>query len=1129
MNLIKVYKSFILQPIKQRICRFSCLYLLLMATFNPLHAQAGVIRNSKITSTFTNQPLAVVLSTLEKKCPYIFTYNASLFPKKFVTANFRDKPLDEVLDFLLTDIGFSYTAKEKYIIIIPAEQGALNRQTTIRGSVLDSAGRAVQGVAIAVNDKSVTATDQDGRFALQAAIGAKLRFSMIGYETQELTVQSDAALTIRLKESSAVLNEVMVVGYGTQKKTSVTGAVSSVTGDLLAALPVPSISQALQGRVAGLMVTNNGGPGVAPVIQIRGVSSINSSSGPLYIVDGVPASNMGSFDNADVQSVEVLKDASAAAIYGSRGTNGVILVNTKKGAIGKLKINFSSFNGVEATPKTKELLNTAQYLQYERALNGNAGIAMPPRLQPANFNLPIYAGTTQTYATTDTDWQDAYFKNGYLSQQNISVSGGNEVSRFYTSGGYFKQEGITQGLNYYRGNFRINSEHQISKVVTFGETLLLSFSRQRYEASSSGRSKLLSVIRSLPYLPVYDPTTNGGYRNAENSIDGSDPTNPLEDAVLLGNNHNNTSKLFGSAYLNFKIAPWLSFRSTFGLDHTSTYIHSFSPIFDDRGRNAAVATINDQNNTGDSFLFTQQLTADHTFGKHHINAVAVFETQSGQSRNVVQSGSQATNNIETFAGATNVNLLSTAQESFLLSAVGRINYDFADKYLLSAAIRRDGYSAWAPGYKFATFPSISAGWRINKEAFMSSVESISELKLRAGYGITGLASVGNYAWQALVNENASSYPFNNVITVGNATYYNQMGNTMLEWEKTKQINVGLDLGLFRNKFTVSAEYYKRETNNLILQVPTPMSFGLNKSGVLANVGSMYNKGFDLQLAYHKNEGEFQWDLTGLISTVRNKVIQLNSSNAIIDAGADANFGSGYALTRTIAGSAIQSFYGFVTDGIFQTQAEVDSSPVQIAGKTAPGDIRFKDLNNDGVINSDDRTFLGSYLPKFSYSLNYAARYQNFDMSVFFQGQQGNKIFNAARIMEEGMARLYGAGVAVLDAWTPTNTGTSVPRAINGDPNQNARTSDRWIEDGSYLRLKNVTLGYTVPKTSLKSFLKGSFSSIRIYAASQNLYTFTKYKGWDPEIGFNNGSLTSGIDYGQYPSARSISLGLQLGL
>ena len=1132
MNFIKVYKTFILSTTKHTRMPLAIAAFLIAFLCYPQLLKAEDIKKVKVNAHFGNATVESALQQLQSRCSYVFTYNAELLPKKkTITASFNNQPLSEVLDFVLKNTGLSYTEKNKYILILPVPSKSADKvQNKITGTVKDTTGAPLPNVTVFIKGKSgVTTTNKDGWFSIPANTGDQLVFTMVGFLRKEITVGNKTVIDILLSEVKSSLGEVVVVGYGSQKRTSLTGAVSSVSAELINALPVPNVAQALQGRVAGLNVINNGGPGAAPIIQIRGISSINGSSSPFYVIDGVPAGNLANFDNADIQNVEVLKDASAAAIYGSRATNGVILITTRKGTNSKLKIELNSFTGIEETHKRVDLLNTSQYLLYERALNGNAGIGLPPRLQPASFNLPIYTGATQTFAETNTDWQDAYFKSGLLTRQNISLSGGNEFSKFYSSAGYYNQDGVVQGLGYQRGNFRINSEHRISKGVTFGENLYLVYSRQRSEGSTGTRSKLVNVVRSLPYLPVYDPTTNGGYRGAENSVDGSDPTNPLEDAVLLGDNHNNTSRLFGSTYLNFQFTPWLSFRSTFGLDHSEVTIHSFSPVYDDKGRSATVATINDQKNNNDSFLYTQQLNLNKTLGQHHIDFTAVYETQEGKSSNVVSSGNQATNLIQTFAGATNINLVSAKDRSFLVSYVGRLNYDLADKYLFSAAIRRDGYSAWAPGHKFATFPSASIGWRINEENFMKHIQAISELKLRAGFGITGLASVGNYAWQALVNENASTYPFNNTLTVGNATYYNQLGNKELEWEKTKQLNIGIDLGLLRNKFTLSAEYYKRQTNNLILQVPTPMSFGLNKVGVFANVGSMYNSGFDFQLGYHDHGGKFKYDITGIISTVRNKVLALNSNNAILDAGADANFGSGFAITRTQAGQPIQSFYGFVTDGIFQSQEQVNQSPVQVIGKTAPGDIKFKDLNNDGVINSDDRTFLGSNLPKFNYSLNFSASYRNFDASIFLQGVHGNKIYNAARVIEEGMTRLYNAGTAVLNAWTPTNTNTDIPRAISGDPNQNSRTSDRWLESGSFLRFKNLTLGYNIPKSSLSTFLHGSITNLRVYVASQNLLTITSYKGWDPEIGYSNGSLTSGVDYGQYPSARSFSIGLQVGL
>jgi hypothetical protein len=378
--------------------------------------------------------------------------------------------------------------------------------------------------------------------------------------------------------------------------------------------------------------------------------------------------------------------------------------------------------------------------------------------------------------------------------------------------------------------------------------------------------------------------------------------------------------------------------------------------------------------------------------------------------------------------------------------------------------------------------------------------------------------------------NGAVYPFNNTVpSGGNASFYNAISNLDLEWEKTKQLNIGVDLGLFNNRLTLSADYYRRKTDNLMLSVPTPGSFGFSRTGVLANVGAMENNGLDLQLMYKKSVGDFKWDITGNISFISNKVVSLNTPNATIDQGGDQDFGGGAPITRTKAGEAIQSFYGYVVDGIFQSDAEVASSPFQ-TDKTKAGDLKFRDISGpdgkpDGVITADDRTFLGNYLPDFTYSLNYSATYKNFDASVFFQGVQGNKIFNATRIISEGMARLFGSGTEVLNAWTPTNTNT---RAISGDPNQNVRPSTRWIENGSYLRLKNIMIGYTIPAGFLENFTKGTVSSFRIYVSSQNLLTFTKYKGWDPEIGSKNTTLTNGIDYGQYPAARSFLFGLQVG-
>lgn len=478
--------------------------------------------------------------------------------------------------------------------------------------------------------------------------------------------------------------------------------------------------------------------------------------------------------------------------------------------------------------------------------------------------------------------------------------------------------------------------------------------------------------------------------------------------------------------------------------------------------------------------------------------------------------------------ATNVSVQTLVGENTLISYLGRVNYDYKGKYLFSAAIRRDGLSVWAPGKKWATFPSGSVGWRIDQEDFMQNQKHISELKLRVGYGVTGLNGLvlGNTPWLVSVNSNSAYYPFNNSITAGPASSIQRLGNQELEWEKTNQLNIGLDLGLWQNKVTLSAEYYQRKTDNLILSVPLPPSFGYINSTVAQNVGSMQNNGLELQLGYNDREGDFKWYASANLSVNTNEVTRLAEGVTNIEAGGNGDFGT-YNITNTAVGQPIQAFYGWVVDGIFQDVAEVSKHAKQTAA-TAPGDLRFRDTNNDGVIDLDDRVFLGSFIPKSSYALNLGANYQNFDLSVFFQGVRGNKIFNATRVITEGMIRFFNAGTQVLNAWTPTNTNTDIPRAISSDPNQNARPSTRFLEDGSYLRLKNVMLGYNLPEKAIQSLTKSVVKNFRVYVSAQNILTFTKYSGFDPEVGNRTpgASLTNGIDFAVYPQPKGYQVGIQ---
>lgn len=1022
-------------------------------------------------------------------------------------------------------------------------------QKQITGKVTGENGTALNGATVTVKGTTRgTTTNNNGEFTINANTGETLEITMVGYKVQSVTVGQDNNLSLQLDPVISSMDEVVVVGYGTQRRALVTGAVASVSGKTISEIPVASVEQALQGRVAGVTVTNNGTPGTSPIVRIRGVSSITQNSDPLYVIDGYPAGGLVHFDNRDIESVEVLKDASAAAIYGSRASNGVVIVTTKKGRRdGKMQVSLDSYIGIQQTSERLDLLDNAQFLLYERALNGAAGIARPARLDPANYNQPINSTTSQTFAQTNTDWQDEFFKKGMITQHNIGLSGGGEKSRFYSSIGYFKQEGITQGVDYERFNIRFNSDHQISKVFSFGHNLYLAYSNQHrdFNDNEGNRTKLMNVIRMPAYLPVRDPTKQGGFFGPVNSFDGLDPVNPVE-AALIGTHTIKTLKVLGTAFVEINFTDWLKSRTTFGIDYTNAAQDDYRPIFNDGGTGAnPSATIRNRRNINTGLLFTQQLTFDKTFNKHHINVIGVYEYQDATIKTLDAQGTQSTNEIKTLQGATITGYTGNLGENAIVSFLGRVTYDFAGKYIVNASIRRDGLSVWAPGNKWATFPAASVGWRIDQESFMENVPSISEFKLRVGYGLVGLNGVflGNYPWQVSLQQNAF-YPFGGTVAAGaNSAYTNQLANPALEWEKTKQLNIGIDLGLLGNKITLSAEWFQRKSDNLILSVPTPPSFGYNGTGVLANVGEMENKGVEFQVGYNATTGNFKHNITGNLATIRNKVIKLNTPNATIDAGGDPDFGGSTPITRTVAGQPVQSFYGWIVEGIFDSDddAQDPTTPVQVlpgpggvydpTKHTAGGDLRFKDVNGDGFITDADRVFLGSYIPKFTYALNYTITYKNFDLSAFFQGSQGNKIFNGTRIIMEGMPRLFNAGVRVLDAWTSTKKDTDIPRAISGDPNRNTRPSSRWVEDGSYLRMKNLMLGFNIPETALRSLTKGAVSRFRVYVSAFNLFTITKYKGLDPEVGARNlgaanGNLTIGIDYGAFPPPRSYQVGIQ---
>ncbi|TDB67551.1 SusC/RagA family TonB-linked outer membrane protein [Arundinibacter roseus] len=1020
------------------------------------------------------------------------------------------------------------------LLCLFASTRVFSQEKRITGTITDDAGVALPGVSVLAKNTQVgTTTDSQGKYALSVPSGVTtLVFSFIGYSGREVVIGTQSTIDLSLNPTVEALGEVVVVGYGTQKKTSLTGAVSSVSQKELKALPVVSLTQAMQGRVPGVSITNNSGPGTEPVVRIRGVGSISLNPNPLYVIDGVPAGGLNNIDPKDIESLEVLKDASAAAIYGSRAANGVVLITTKKGTPGKLVINADSYVGTQSAWRTLDLLNRDQYIEYGSALLTASGQPVPGRF--SNMNTPVYEGADRTFAQTDTDWQDVMFRNAPITDNQVSISGGNETSRFYTSLGYFKQDGILPHTSYNRQSFRINSDHKLKKFLTFGQTLVVSTDGRTAERDGGGRSLVMNIMRMVPYWPERDPTKLGGFSTTAQGLDATDPENPLRIAEQEQQFQTDRAfKLVGTAFAEVKFADWLRYKFTVGTDFATTRFNGFLPVYNDGNRSRPIANVNENRNSFFSTVITNALTFEKTFGKHFLNVLAVAENQNSNSRGLSASGQRPDNNIQVIQGVSNPNGSSTFSENSLISYVGRLNYEYNNKYLVSASIRRDGSSKFAPGRKWGTFPAVSAGWRISEENFMKSVSFITELKLRGSVGQTGFNSIGDYEWQPLIQANNTIYPFGNQTQQG--SYFNRLGNNDLSWEVTTMSNIGLDLALLNNKINLTAEYYNRQTDGLLLSVPLATSLGYSVSP-LANVGSMKNYGFELSAGYTQSGRDFNWNLTGNFDLTRNLVQSLATPSANINAGANGDFG-GFEITRTQAGQPIQSFFGWVVDGIFQSEEEIRSANAADGDpdsfyqndQTAPGDIRFRDLNGDGRIDANDRTFLGSYIPKFSYGLNWSGSYKNFDFTMFFQGVYGNKVYNGTKVIGQGMLRLFNATTDVLNAWTPQNTNTDVPRAVSGDPNQNSRTSDRFLEDGSYLRLKNLSIGYTIPADKIGKLSGNILTKARIYVSSQNLLTFTKYTGYDPEVSSKYGNLlTNGIDYGQYPQARTLMVGVNLG-
>ena len=968
------------------------------------------------------------------------------------------------------------------------------QQITVQGVVKDQTGETVIGASVMEKGTTNgTITGIDGDFSLNMSPNGTLVVSFVGYKTQEVQVKGQKQLQVVLSEDAEMLDEVVVIGYGTMKKSDLTGAVSSIGNKDIKDSPVSNLGQAIQGKISGVQIVDAGKPGDNVSIKIRGLGSINNCD-PLVVIDGVPTDlGLSSLNMADVERLDVLKDASATAIYGSRGANGVVMITTKRGTEGKGKLAVSANYSFQNATNVPSLLNAAQYAELSNDMMVNSG---------RNPN-PEWANPSELGA--GTDWMDELLRTGVMQNYTVSYSGGNEKSHYYVSGGFLDQSGIVKSVNYRRFTFQSNSDAQVLKWLKFSNNITFSA-----DTKKSGSYNIGDALKALPIYPVKneDGSWSGPDGNSEWYGSTRNPIGPTELNKSQTDGYNFLANL--TAELTF--TKWLKFKSTFGYDAKFWFIDNFTPKYNWKPTPTEETSRYKSDNKSFTYLWDNYFLFDHTFAeKHRVGLMAGMSAQWNTNDYL-----NAQKNVFMFD---NVHEMDNGEEMYaiggnetewaLLSYMARVNYSYEDRYLLTATIRRDGSSRFGKKHRWGTFPSVSVAWRASQEKWFPKNDYINDLKVRAGYGVTGSqASVGNYSY--LASYNTSVYPFG--ISSGNQTALvsSTLANPYIHWEEVAQTNIGFDASLFNSRVMFSFDAYLKETRDMLVKASIPITSGFeDTTTTYTNAGKVRNQGIEMSLHTINLTGELGWE-TNLTATYnKNKIKDLNS-----DVPYYINQINNSYVTMLAKDYPINVFYGHVTDGIFQNQSEVNTHAVQPGAE--PGDIRFRDLNNDGVINDSDRTVIGNPNPSWLFSMNNSLSYKGFELSVFLQGIAGNKIYNANNIDNTGMAAAYNQTTDVLKRWQGEGTSNSMPRAVFGDPNQNTRVSDRFVENGSYLRLKNITLSYTFPKQWLQ---KAQIENARLSLSCENVATITGYSGFDPEVGIN------GIDQNRYPISRTFSLGL----
>lgn len=968
-----------------------------------------------------------------------------------------------------------------------------SKEKEVRGIITDKTGEPLIGVSVTVKGTGKgTVTDMNGKWSLSVSEGSVLNFSYIGYSAETVKVGKSNSYNISLSEDNQILDEVVVIGYGSMKRKDITTAVSVVSTADIDERPIIDAAQALQGKAAGIQVVQpSGAPGEGMSIRVRGATSVQASNEPLYIVDGMPNDNISSLSPADIESMQVLKDASSAAIYGARAANGVVLITTKRGKVGNPQVKFSAYVGLSQLGKKIDALNTEEYKDLMKELKKYSNVA------------PTIPDSEKRYV----DWTDMFFKTGLNQNYQLSVSNGTDKLQYFVSGGYTNEQGIIEKANFRRYNFRANIDNQHTKWLKMA--LNFAYTNTKGQEVNQSRSSMragsiLSVINTPPFMQQWDNENPGQYD--ENAY-GSRILNPL--AANSADNITSADYLKGSLGFTFDILKGLKFKSTFGIDLSNNHWDYFldpKSTSDGRGTKGRVEESYSRNI---EWLFENILTYDFSLKKHNFSLMGGATQQHAQYNGAWLAGFDLADsypNIHSISAANQIDkdaCGSSASAWSLASFLGRVAYNYDSKYLLTMNFRADGSSRFAPGHRWGYFPSASAGWRVSSEKFMEPFKNvIDDMKLRIGWGMNGNQSgIGNYSYLASMSASKVA-PTTENLYPGLAISPYSAANTELTWEKTMQWNAGLDLTMFDSRVTLSVDAYYKKTKDLLLTVSLPDNVNL-PGGITRNDGEMVNKGMEFSVSSQNLKGTFQWNTDFNISFNRNKLTKLGLNKIYYYAEMYETRESAVILKE---GIPLGTFYGYVSEGV----------------DPETGNIIYSDLNKNGSLDPGDRTEIGCAQPDFIYGMTNTFSYAGLNLSIFLQGSQGNDIFNASRIDTEGMFDFRNQSKAVLDRWKRPGMITDIPRVGNIE---NSHNSTRFVEDGSYLRLKTVTLSYDFNKKWLK---KMHLSKLQAYVTGQNLLTLTKYSGYDPEVNaYGADAVAQGVDYGTYPQSKALIFGLNV--